>query len=273
MARLRVNDVDLYYELGGTDGEAVVLVHGSWASHRDWEFVAPEFTKSHRVLTYDRRGHSQSERPTGQGSVREDAEDLTGLIQALDLEPAWVVGNSFGASIALRALAENPGVLRGVVAHEPPLFSLLSEDPNLDPALKEIERQLGIVAGYIEAGEHERAARQFVDEVVFGPGAWEQMPAEMREEMSENAPTFLDEINDPDMTSIDMESLKRQRTPVLLTTGGESPPLFAPIVDALAAEIPEVKVHRFEQAGHIPHITQAERFMDVTERFIRSGRT
>ncbi|WP_022727986.1 alpha/beta fold hydrolase [Fodinicurvata sediminis] len=268
MARIHVNGVDLFYDFSGNVGEAVALVHGSWASHRDWEFVAPELSKSHRVLTYDRRGHSQSERPPGQGSIREDVNDLAILIEELGLPPAWVVGNSLGASIALRLAAERPDLLRGVVAHEPPLFSLLSEDPAQRPMLQEIEHQLGIVASYIDAGEHARAAERFMDEVIFGPGAWEHMPQEVRDEMTENAPSFLDEFNDREMMAIDIEALQQQRLPILLTTGGQSPPLFAPVIDALAAIIPEMEVYCFEQAGHIPHVTHPEPYIDATRRFI-----
>lgn len=208
MAKMRVNDINLFYELAGNDGEAVALVHGSWASHRDWDLLAPELSKTHNVLTYDRRGHSQSERPAGQANVSEDVSDLAGFIEALNLAPAWVVGNSFGASIALRLAAERPDLLRGVVAHEPPLFALLSEVSDLQPMLEELQRQFGVVAGYIDAGEHARAAEHFMDNVVFGPGAWEQMPPEMQDEMAENAPTFLDEINDPEMTAINVEDLR-----------------------------------------------------------------
>ena len=81
------------------------------------------------MLTYDRRGHSQSERLSGQGSVREDVADLAALIEDLRLAPAWVAGNSFGASITLRLAGERPDLLRGLIAHEPPLLSLLADDP------------------------------------------------------------------------------------------------------------------------------------------------
>ena len=266
-----INGVDLFYDLIGQDGVGIVLVHGSWASHQDWAFVAPELSRSHRVLAYDRRGHSQSARPSGQGSVRDDVDDLAGLIAALDMEPAWVVGNSFGASIALRLAAAQPHLLRGVVAHEPPLFSLLSQDPDLRPMSEEIERQLGAVAGYIDAGEHARAAERFVDDVVFGPGAWAELPSATRDEMTHNAPTFLDEINDPEMTAIDLEGLRTLRKPVLLTAGGQSPPPFAPVVAALSAAMPEAEMYRFEQAGHIPHVSHPGPFLDVTERFVATA--
>jgi hypothetical protein len=79
-------------------------------------------------MTYDRRGHSLSERPLGQGSRREHEEDLATIMEALGLVPAHVAANSFGGSIAL------------------------------------------------------------------GPGAWEQLPEEVRQMNMNNAPTFLGEL-------------------------------------------------------------------------------
>jgi pimeloyl-ACP methyl ester carboxylesterase len=63
----RVNGVDLFHEIRG-DGEPLVLVHGCWTDHDSWRFVVPELAGSFRVLSYDRGGHSRSQRPAGQGS-------------------------------------------------------------------------------------------------------------------------------------------------------------------------------------------------------------
>ena len=89
MAMPSVNGVRLFYELYGSGEVPVVLVHGSWVSHHDWDFLAPRLAEGFRVLTYDRRGHSRSERPGAQGSVREDVADLAALIEHLGLGPAW----------------------------------------------------------------------------------------------------------------------------------------------------------------------------------------
>jgi pimeloyl-ACP methyl ester carboxylesterase len=55
----RVNGAKLFYELNGS-GDPLVLVHGSWVDHKDWQLVVPHLARSFRVLTYDRRGHSLS---------------------------------------------------------------------------------------------------------------------------------------------------------------------------------------------------------------------
>src|SRR3954469_14235285 len=93
MPKVRVNGVALWYEMaGGKSDDVVVLVHGSWADHTAWQQVVPRLAQSFRVLTYDRRGHGQSESMPGQGTRQEDETDLAGLLEALDLAPAHVAG-------------------------------------------------------------------------------------------------------------------------------------------------------------------------------------
>src|SRR5437763_15755366 len=92
-----INGLHLYSESHGANGAPAVLVHGSWGDHHNWDAVVPGLASTCRVLTYDRRGHSQSERLASQGSVEEDVADLAALIETNHLAPAHVVGNSFGA--------------------------------------------------------------------------------------------------------------------------------------------------------------------------------
>ena len=271
MAMANVNGVRLFYELDGTPGAVpLVLVHGSWDSHQDWDLIMPSLTDAFQVLGYDRRGHSQSERPTGQGSVREDVADLAALIEHLKLVPAWVVGNSFGASISLRLAGEHPGLLQGVVAHEPPLFSLLAEDTSLSPMLADVQRKIDSVVERIASGDHAGATEQFVETVALGPGTWETVP-DYRQVMIENAPTFLDEARDPDALAFELDWISHFSKPVLLTLGDQSPPTFAPVVARLAEALPRAEVVTFPGAGHVPHATHPEAYVDAIAAFVRQA--
>src|SRR5687768_12277068 len=89
-----VNGCRLCYQLSGDKGDPLVLVHGSWVSLDHWSLVVPGLAERHRVLAYDRRGHSRRERPPAPDSVHDDVADLAALIEELELAPAWVAGNS-----------------------------------------------------------------------------------------------------------------------------------------------------------------------------------
>jgi pimeloyl-ACP methyl ester carboxylesterase len=272
MATASVNGVRLFYQLSGTGEVPLVLVHGSWDSHKAWDLFVPPLADSFRVLTYDRRGHSGSERHTGQGSVREDVTDLAVLIEYLGLAPAWVVGNSFGASITLRLAGERPDLLRGLIGHEPPLLSLLADDPAVAPMLEEVGQRVDAVVEQIAAGDHAGAAERFVETVALGPGMWAQLPSESQRTLIENAPTFLDEANDPEQLSFDPEWVRGFAKPALLTLGDQSPPIFAPVVTKLAKALPLVEVVTFPGAGHVPHLTHQDAYAKAIIGFT-SGQT
>jgi pimeloyl-ACP methyl ester carboxylesterase len=269
MATATVNGVRLFYELGGAGDTPLVLVHGSWGSLHGWDAVAPALRRSFRVLTYDRRGHSQSERPARQGSVREDVADLAALIEHLGLAPAWVAGSSFGASITLRVAGERPDLLRGLSAHEPPLFALLADEPAVAPMLAEVGRRIDAVVERIASGDHAGAAEQFVETVALGAGAWAQLPPEIRQTFVDNAPTFLDEARDPEQLTLDLARMGAFRRPVLLTTGDTSPPIFAPVIARLGAVIPGAEVVPLAGAGHAPHVTHPGLYVEAVTAFIR----
>jgi pimeloyl-ACP methyl ester carboxylesterase len=266
-----VNGIGLYYELEGS-GEPLALVHGSWGDATSWRFVVPGLAESFRVLAYDRRGHSRSERPDTPGSVDEDGDDLAALLEALDLAPAHVATNSWGGNIALRLATRRPDVFRSLCCHEPPLWSLLEGDPESQEMLQEGARSLEEVGRRIAAGDHEGAARQFVEEVAFGPGAWEnELPAEMRAVFVQNAPTYLDELQDPNQLKVDRDALARLDLPVRFTEGSESPPVFPRVIDRLAELIPRVTRETIQGAAHVPQLSTPERYVEVTTRALQAS--
>ena len=233
----------------------------------------PDLSKSFEVLAYDRRGHSASERPAQQGSVFEDADDLAALVDGLGLGPAHIAGNSFGAVIALRAATRRPDIFRSLIVHEPPLFPLLA-GTELEHALMEVQGRLDPVVKLLENGDHEDAARLFVETIAFGPGAWEQQltPA-MREVFIANAPTFLDETLDPDALQMDLDALAGFDRPALLTSGTESAPFFGPVLDMVARSLPRAERVTIDGADHVPHISVPGRYVELLETFTRRVRS
>jgi pimeloyl-ACP methyl ester carboxylesterase len=271
MPQTEANGVTLYYEIHG-GGEPLVLVHGSWVDATRWRFVVPGLAESFRVLVYDRRGHSRSERPERPGSVDEDGDDLAALLETLDLAPAHVATNSYGGNIALRLATRRPEIFRSLSCHEPPLWSLLEGDPERQEILQQAARSLDGVGRWIADGDHERAARQFVEEVAFGPGAWEnELPPEMRAIFVHNAPTFLDELQDPKQLRIDEDAVSHLELSVRLTQGSESPSTFPAVIDRLIELIPHASRETIDGAGHAPQQTHPARSVEVATRAARAN--
>ncbi|MDW4909705.1 alpha/beta hydrolase [Streptomyces sp. ADMS] len=272
MPRVEVNGVELFYEERSGDGDPLVLVHGSWGDHNNWAPVLPALTERFRVLVYDRRGHSRSERPPGQGSRFEDEEDLAALMETLGFAPAYVAGNSFGASTALGLASRRPELFRGLVAHEPPLMGVVADDTQLLPLMAATGERIEGVLAHLRAGETLAGARQFVEEVALGPGAWDQLPDQLRQTFLTNAPTFLDEQADPDWANLGLGRLPGYTGPALLTKGTKSPPWFAEIIARLSGALPQARTHTFEGAGHIPHVTHPDDYARLVTDFIEKHR-
>ena len=224
MATDKFNGVQLRYELDGTAEVPLVLVHGGWGSHQQWLRVAPGLAQSFRVLSYDRRGHSQSEHPPGQLRIRDNVDDLVALIENLGLAPAYVAGNSYGGSIAMALAGQRPDLLRGVIVHEPPMFSLLSDDPDAAPVLEQVGSELGSVTKRLASGDYVGSAEEFTD-TFFAPGEWIQLGTEYQQTAIENAPTVFNELQDPAMLEVDTGPIQAFPGPVQITTGEKSPSL------------------------------------------------
>jgi pimeloyl-ACP methyl ester carboxylesterase len=271
MPTISLNGVRIYWEISGDAGELVVLVHGSWGDHQNWASVVPVLSQSRRVLTYDRRGHSRSERPATQGSVHEDVADLAALVEHHGRSQAHIIGSSFGASIVLRLAAERPDLFRSLIVHEPPLFSLLGDEPHARAALLTVQSRIATVVDVLTTDNVARGAREFVETIAFGPGAWEALPQHVRETFIFNAPTWLDEMQDPEAMELDVGRLHDFAAPALLTMGDQSPPFFRSVVGRITEVLPGAETHTFAGAGHVPHLSHPEEYLRVVTTFLHEA--
>jgi 3-oxoadipate enol-lactonase len=144
MPKISTNVIKLYYEDQG-QGPPLVLIHGLGSSTFDWRFQVPEFSKSYRIITYDLRGHGQSEKPEGPYTIPMMAADLAGLIQELNLPEAHIVGISLGGVVAFQFVLDYPAMVKTltIVNSSPSLESTLNLTP--EEAKQEVERRVGIV--------------------------------------------------------------------------------------------------------------------------------
>jgi pimeloyl-ACP methyl ester carboxylesterase len=120
---------------------------------------------------------------------------------------------------------------------------------------------------HIENKELEQAAKLFVETIAFGPGAWQQLPLQVQQTFVYNAPTFLDEIKDPENLQIDTSTLSHFNKPALLTQGTQSPPFFLMVLDRIAKVIPNAQGKTFEGAGHVPHISHPKEYVQAVKDF------
>jgi len=114
MPNIQVNNINLYYEVDG-EGQSLLFIHGLGSSTQDWDLQIKEFSKSYQVITFDLRGHGQSDKPSGPYSLPMFATDTAGLLKLLDVKSAHVVGLSLGGGIAFQLAIDYPALVKTMV--------------------------------------------------------------------------------------------------------------------------------------------------------------
>jgi len=94
-------------------GLPLLAVHGITATHRSWRPVADALDA--RVIAPDLRGRGRSNALPGPFTLRDHADDLARLLDALGVERALVAGHSMGAFVTVRFAAAHPDRVAGVV--------------------------------------------------------------------------------------------------------------------------------------------------------------
>ncbi len=107
MPVLRVGDIDMYYELHG-EGPPLVLIGGLASDISETEWLTAALARNNRVLAFDNRGAGRSDKPDAGYSIPMMAGDTDGLMGALGITRATVLGVSMGGRIALELALSHP---------------------------------------------------------------------------------------------------------------------------------------------------------------------
>ena len=106
--RVRLADHETVVAQHGEVGPAVVLVHALGLDWQMWQDVMGRLARGRRVFAYDIRGHGAAAGSPSPFTMDDTAADLIGVLDALDLDKAHVVGLSYGGGIAQTAAVRHP---------------------------------------------------------------------------------------------------------------------------------------------------------------------
>jgi pimeloyl-ACP methyl ester carboxylesterase len=236
-----VNGVRLYYEERGT-GAPILGIHGGGSSALVWETAAAKLAGLGRMVIYDRRGCTRSERPEPyeMTSVREHADDARELLAALDAEPAVVIGRSYGGTVGLDLALRHPESVRALVLLEPGHTGISAE---YDAWFAE----LAATAEGVAAERGIDAVAEAVLRDVFG--GWEEFPEAFRDVYTANGPALLAEIRGGEKLT-DNALLGELRTPTLIVSGEDSPEPLQHATVGLERALPQARTARVA-GGHM----------------------
>ena len=115
--------VELAYVDAGVGVPPLVFIHGGLSSHRAFDPQIDHFSRTHRVLAPDLRGHGHSGIPDRPYSIESFADDVAAVCLDAGVASAIVVGHSLGGLVALDLALRHEALVRGVMLVESPVAS------------------------------------------------------------------------------------------------------------------------------------------------------
>ncbi len=106
--------VKLYYEEFG-NGKPFVFVHGGAQSHQMWEQQVCELADNYRTVTYDLRGHGESDKPPSGHTVERFTDDIEALVSGLKLEHISLVCHGIGGYMGVFFAVRHPGLVSKLI--------------------------------------------------------------------------------------------------------------------------------------------------------------
>jgi non-heme chloroperoxidase len=252
----QVNGTELHYVDIGS-GIPVVFIHGSLGTLDDWRAQLDTFARHYRVIAYSRRYHPPNpQRRDGRAyGLYLHADDLVALLDRLGVERAHLIGDSYGAYIALAFALQHPDRVQDLVLDEPPILPWVRRTPEGDVLGRAFDANtLAPVRAAFARGDSVEALRRFVAGVSGSGGR--AAPLTLAFEL------HLELQADPEayMPSLDCREVAAIRSPVLVVTGERSARIFHVIAEELTRCLRTEEVVTVPGAGHDMQIANARFF-------------
>jgi pyruvate dehydrogenase E2 component (dihydrolipoamide acetyltransferase) len=123
-------------------GRPIVLIHGFGGDLNNWMFTQPGLAEDHWVIALDLPGHGGSSKDVGAGDLAALSAVVAGLLAALNIPEAHLVGHSLGGAVALRMALDTPDRVASLS-----LISPTSLGEEIDGSF---------ITGFIEAGRRKQ---------------------------------------------------------------------------------------------------------------------
>jgi len=274
-----VDGVRLHYKDMGQGEPALILLHGFAASVFSWREVMAPLSQQNRVIAFDRPAFGLTQRPLpgewkGKNPYAAQTQvDLTmGLMDALGVRQAVLVGNSAGGTVAMLTALRYPDRVRALILVSPAVYSgggasgfmrLLIQTPQAS--------RLGVLLA--------RQFRSFGES--FGRMAWHD-PSRLTPEIwagytrplqADNWDRGLWEFVKAGGGQSGLAAqLNRLTMPVLVITGDDDRIVPTAQSVRLAGELPNAQLVVVPESGHVAHEETPDAFLTAARQFLTSLR-
>jgi pimeloyl-ACP methyl ester carboxylesterase len=253
-----------YLEEG--QGNPVVFIHGSGpgvTAYANWRLVMPGLAPHYRTLAPDMVGFGYTDRPHGiTYNVQTWTDQVIGFMDALSIQTASLVGNSFGGAIALRLVAQHPErvdklILMGSMGVSFPITEGLDRVWGYQPSVENMRQMLGVFAYSPELANDGELARVRY-EASIEPGFQESFSS-MFPPPRQNG---VEEMTTPE------DELRKIGKETLIVHGRDDKVIPLETSLKLLQLIDRSQLHVFGRCGHWTQIERAGDFVRLVNDFL-----
>jgi pimeloyl-ACP methyl ester carboxylesterase len=248
----RPDGVALAIETFGASGMPIVLAHGFGQTRQSWAGTAAALAAhGHRTLTYDARGHGDSDwRVAGSYTWEQMRDDLAALARSLPSRPV-LVGASMGGLVGLATEGAHAPLFRALV--------LVDVTPRWEP--RGVDRILNFMRAHPDGFESLDAAADAI--AAYLPHRRERKsPERLSSLLADHGdgrlrwhwdPRLVDELarGSESYQPLLLDAARRVRIPTLLINGGASDVVSHDTIDEFLALVPHARHVRVADATHM----------------------
>ncbi len=272
---IEVNGLSVHYKEAGEGGTTFILLHGFGASVFSWREVMDDFARLGRTIAYDRPAFGLTERPMPETwkenpyGMKANVELLRGLMDALGVQRAILVGNSAGGGVATAFALEYPARVEKLILVDPGLGG--GRGPQFPewalPLMRTPQmRRLGpLMARDIAESGNDTILRAWSGPSKVTPEIIEGYRKPLQAKNWDRALyelTFAPPY--PELRPL----LPNLKTPTLIIGGADDRIIRPWYFEAVAKEIPAPLV-LLPGCGHVPHEECPAQFMEEVVKFLR----
>jgi 3-oxoadipate enol-lactonase len=244
-------------------GQPVVLIHGHPFDRRMWAPQLEALSGDFRLLAPDLPGYGASPPGPRKITMRELADAVLGLMDAVEIGRAAIVGLSMGGLVAMELALAHPERVDGLVLAATTAAPVTTDEAEARRAqADEIERD-GMLATALEM-----AGRLFGPEARKNPELLSTVFTMMVSTPPAGAAAALrGRAERPDYSTL----LRELGVSSLVIVGDHDSWAPEAVTEQLVASLPDAELRRFPGAGHLPNLEDPERFNTALRAF--AGRT
>ncbi len=244
-------------------GPAVILLHSSLSSARQWLPLVNILKSSHLIINIDILGYGSAGDVIDPDNYNFDVEIArieTAIKTLIPNQKYHLVGHSCGGAIALKMAVESPKKLLSLSLYEPVVFHLLSQG-------SDARKQSDLFAEKVDVDNKYEAAAIFTD-FWNKDGFFKTLPQKMQDYMAANMAKVSLDFKGIMSERYNENDLRHILCDTLLLSGEHSPELSHILIDKIAKNIPSTKQVQFN-AGHMGPIDNYSVIQSVIANFIK----